>query len=95
MRPRRTGISKALPLQLRSRETKVHAIAARILLGWCATATGQTRENVIPRLALLNAWLTDEPGPLPAPQTGLPNQPSPPHPRPRRLTRARLPDGPL
>jgi hypothetical protein len=73
----------------------VHAIVTQILLDWCATATGQTRSDVIQRLALLNAWFDDEPRPLPeGPQTGLPNQSSPPHPRPRRLTRAGLPNGP-
>ena len=40
----------------------MHAIVAQILLDWCATATGQTRSNVIQRLALLNAWLASEPG---------------------------------
>ena len=45
----------------------VHAIAAQTLLDWCATATGQTRSDVIQRLALLNAWL-DEPRPLPKPR---------------------------
>jgi len=73
----------------------VHAIVAQILLDWCATATGQTRSDVIQRLALLNALLASEPGRFPkALQTGLPNQSSPPHPRPRRLTRAGLPNGP-
>ena len=77
----------------------VHAIVAQILLDWRATATGQTRSDVIQRLALLNAWLNawldDEPRPLPeGPQTGLLNQSSPPHPRPRRLTRAGLPNSP-
>jgi hypothetical protein len=43
----------------------VHAIVAQILLDWCATATGQTRSDVIQRLALLNASLDDEPRPLP------------------------------
>jgi len=43
----------------------VHAIVTQILLDWCATATGQTRSDVIQRLALLDAWLDDEPRPLP------------------------------
>ena len=74
----------------------MHAIVAQILLDWCATATGQTRSDVIQRLALLNAWLDDKPSRFPkAPQTGLPNQSSPPHPRPRRLTRAGLPNSPV
>ncbi len=30
----------------------VHAIVAQVLLDWCATATGQTRSDVIQRLAL-------------------------------------------
>jgi len=39
----------------------VHAIVTQILLDWCATATGQTRSDVLERLALqLGAWL-DEP----------------------------------
>ncbi len=32
----------------------VHAIVAQNLLDWCATATGQTRSDVIQLLALLN-----------------------------------------
>jgi hypothetical protein len=44
--PPGTGIIKALPLQLRSRETIVHATVAQILLDWRATATGQTRSDV-------------------------------------------------
>jgi len=43
----------------------VHAIVTQILLDWCATATGQTRSDVIQRPALLNAWLDDEPRALP------------------------------
>ena len=42
-----------------------HATVTQILPGWCATATGQTRSDVSQRPALLNAWLDDEPGPLP------------------------------
>jgi hypothetical protein len=73
----------------------VHAIVTQVLLDWCATATGQTRSDVIQRLALLNAWLETSRGRFPkAPQTGLPTQSSPPHPRPRRLTRAELPKVP-
>jgi hypothetical protein len=72
-----------------------HAIVAQILLDWRATATGHTRSDVIQRLALLSAGSTTDRGHFPkAPQTGLSNQSSPPHPRPRRLTRARLPNGP-
>jgi hypothetical protein len=43
----------------------VHATVARILPGWCATATGQARSDVTQRPALLNTWLDDEPRPLP------------------------------
>ncbi len=43
----------------------VRAIVTQILFDWCATATGQTRSDVIQRLALLNAWLDDEPRALP------------------------------
>jgi hypothetical protein len=43
----------------------MHAIVAQILLDWCATATGQPASDVIQRLALFNAWLDDEPRPLP------------------------------
>jgi hypothetical protein len=43
----------------------VHAIVAQNLLDRRATATGQTRSDVIQRLALLNTWLGDEPRPLP------------------------------
>ena len=45
----------------------VHAIATKILLDWRAIATGQTRSDIIPRLALLNAWLDDEPRPVQRP----------------------------
>lgn len=49
----------------------MHTIVAQILLDWCATATGQTRSDVIQRRALLNAWLASEPGRFPkALQTG-------------------------
>jgi hypothetical protein len=54
-----------LPLQLLSPETIGHAIVAQILLDRRAAATGQTRSDVIQRLALLNAWPGDEPRPLP------------------------------
>jgi hypothetical protein len=51
--------------RLRSRETMVHALVTRILIGWCATATGQTRGEVLQRLALeLDARL-GEPGQRP------------------------------
>ena len=51
--------------RLRARETTVHAIVTQILLDWCATASGQTRGEVLQRLALrLDAWL-GEPGPPP------------------------------
>ena len=57
--------------RLRGRETMVHAIVTQILLDWCATASGQTRSDVLQRLALrLDAWL-DQSGPPPAqPGTG-------------------------
>lgn len=46
--------------RLRGREGMVHAMVAQVLLGWCATATGQTRGEIIQRLALtLNDWLDD------------------------------------
>lgn len=49
--------------RLRGREGMVHAMVTQILLGWCAAATGQTRGEVIERIALtLDAWL-DESGP--------------------------------
>ena len=49
--------------QLRSRETMVHALVTQILLDWCATAAGQSRSDVLQRLALtLDAWL-GQPGP--------------------------------
>lgn len=53
--------------RLRGRETMVHAIVTQILLGWCATASGQTPSDVIQRLALrLDAWLDEhEHGPPP------------------------------
>jgi hypothetical protein len=38
--------------RLCSRETMVHAVVTQILIGWCATATGQTRGEVLQRLAL-------------------------------------------
>jgi hypothetical protein len=34
--------------QLRRRETTVHALVTQILLDWCATATGETRSQVLP-----------------------------------------------
>jgi hypothetical protein len=43
----------------------VHAIVTQILLDSRATATSQTPSDVIQRLALLTAWLDDEPRPLP------------------------------
>ncbi len=51
--------------RLRGRETMVHAIVSQVLLDWCATASGQTRSDILQRLALrLDAWL-DEPGSFP------------------------------
>jgi hypothetical protein len=38
--------------RLRSREAMVHALVTQILIGWCATATGETRGQVLQRLAL-------------------------------------------
>lgn len=53
--------------RLRGRETMVHAIVTQILLGWCATATGQAPGEVLQRLALeLDDWLG---------QSGPPGQP--------------------
>jgi hypothetical protein len=43
----------------------VRATVAQILLDRRATATGPGRGDVIQRLALLDAWLDDEPRPLP------------------------------
>jgi hypothetical protein len=49
--------------RLRSRETMVHALVAQILLGWCTTAFGQTRSEVLQRLAPeLDAWLGEAKG---------------------------------
>jgi hypothetical protein len=43
--------------RLRGRETLVHAVAAQVPIGWCATANGQTRGEVVQRLALaLDEW---------------------------------------
>jgi hypothetical protein len=50
--------------RLRGREALVHAIATQVLIGWCATATGQTCGEVAQRLALaLNEWLDDSGSP--------------------------------
>jgi hypothetical protein len=38
--------------RLRGRETMVHALVTQVLLDWCATASGQTRSDVLQRLAL-------------------------------------------
>jgi hypothetical protein len=44
--------------RLHGREAMVHAITAQVLIGWCAAATGQTRGEVVQRLALaLDEWL--------------------------------------
>jgi hypothetical protein len=49
--------------RLRSRETMVHALVTQILIGWCATAAGQTRGEVLQRLALeLDTWLGEPDG---------------------------------
>jgi hypothetical protein len=46
--------------RLRGREGMVHAIITQILLGWCADASGETRADVLQRLALrLDAWLDE------------------------------------
>jgi len=51
--------------RLRGREAMVHAMATQLLIGWCAMATGQTRGEVVQRLALaLDEWLGDS-GPAP------------------------------
>lgn len=43
--------------KLRGRETMVHAVITQILISWLADASGQTRSEVIQRLALtLNDW---------------------------------------
>jgi hypothetical protein len=52
--------------RLRSRETMVHAIVTQILLDWYANASGQTRGEVIERLALKLDALLDQSGPPPA-----------------------------
>jgi hypothetical protein len=52
--------------RLRSRETMVHAAVTLALLDWHATATGQSRGNVIQQLALkLNTMFdaAEPPGP--------------------------------
>jgi hypothetical protein len=52
--------------RLRSRETMVHAAVTQILLDWHATATGQSRSDVIHQLALkLNTMFdgAEPPGP--------------------------------
>jgi hypothetical protein len=38
--------------RLRSREAMVHAVVTQILIGWCASATGEDRGEVLQRLAL-------------------------------------------
>lgn len=46
--------------RLRSRETKVHAFVTLLLVDWLAEETGQTRSDVLHRLALrLDAWLSE------------------------------------
>jgi hypothetical protein len=38
--------------RLRGREGMVHAIITQILLDWCADASGETRADILQRLAL-------------------------------------------
>jgi hypothetical protein len=46
--------------RLHGRETMVHALITQILVGWLAEASGQSRSEVIQRLALaLDTWLAD------------------------------------
>jgi hypothetical protein len=46
--------------RLRGREAMVHAIVTQILLDWCADASGETRADILQRLALrLDAWLDE------------------------------------
>ncbi|MFB4317636.1 hypothetical protein [Actinomadura sp. 21ATH] len=57
--------------RLRSRETMVHAMITQILLGWCATASGETRGDVLQRLALtLDTWLDQPEPPAQGPSAG-------------------------
>jgi hypothetical protein len=42
----------------------VHAMITQVLLGWCATAAGQTRSEVIERLALTSTPGSTSPGHL-------------------------------
>lgn len=51
--------------RLRGCETMVHAIIIQILLDWCATASGQTRSEVLWRLPLRLDASLGEPGPPP------------------------------
>jgi hypothetical protein len=52
--------------RLRGREAVVHAAVTQILLGWYATATGQTRSQAIQRLALTLSEMFEGPGDLPS-----------------------------
>lgn len=52
--------------RLRGREAMVHTAVTQILLGWYATATGQTRSQAIQRLALTLSEMFEGPGDLPS-----------------------------
>jgi hypothetical protein len=52
--------------RLRGREAIVHAAVTQILLGWYATATGQTRSQAIQRLAPTLSEMFEGPGDLPS-----------------------------
>jgi hypothetical protein len=58
MSPLKTGEARDLQEniraqnRLRGRETMVHGMVTQVLLDWCATASGQTRSEVLQRLAL-------------------------------------------
>jgi hypothetical protein len=49
--------------RLRSRETMVHAAVTQVLLDWHATATGQSRGEVVQKLALKLSAVFGESGP--------------------------------
>lgn len=51
--------------RLRQRETTMHAIVTQVLLGWCATASGQTTSQVLQRLALALSDCFDRSEPSP------------------------------
>ena len=50
--------------RLRGREAMVHAAVTQILLDWYATATGQTHDQAIQRLALTLSEMFEGPGDL-------------------------------